>query len=520
MSEARQATPVKPGPEIKRFRRIVTGHDAQGRSVILSDHVSPHVMPIMGQPNFAVTDFWKTASTPADNGVGTKEDLCGLPIQVAPPANGSVFRLVQFPPDEDWAAKAAAMGGSVAIDETAKAAHTGGPVRHAHMHRTHSIDYAIVLSGEIWAVMDEGETKMIAGDVLIQRGTNHAWANRSNAPCVVAFVLIDAKPLDCEFAVRRNIRTLEMPMKPHPKNIGDHLYVAVLLPFDRQMKIDEAAYRSFLQYFLKNEKFVRMGGGLCINPEAGEIFYLTQQEKRRVLEIAMEEVNGKVPVLAGTWAMTTDETVETARDCKAMGVNGIFVTPPGGAQDVTSCWDADNYPEIWLDQIIAQDRAVDLPIVTHPVGGAKPPFYPGLPLEATLRICREVPNVVGWKMTYMYDGFRLIANGLRGLNHHVAVMGALASRFHEYKATGMFDGTLSGFWNFALEPMLDHLEAWDAKDIDKARRIWDGGLVQLHEYVADMGRLHIRYKTATWLRGLIPNPFMRSPMPKPKQQEV
>ena len=193
---------------------------------------------------------------------------------------------------------------------------------------------------------------------------------------------------------------------------------------------------------------------------------------------------------------------------------------PGGAQDVTSCWDADNYPEIWLDQIIAQDRAVDLPIITHPVGGAKPPFYPGLPLEATLRICREVPNVVGWKMTYMYDGFRLIANGLRGLNHHVAVMGALASRFHEYKATGMFDGTLSGFWNFALEPMLDHLEAWDAKDIDKARRIWNSGLVQLHEYIADMGRLHIRYKTATWLRGLIPNPFMRSPMPKPKQAEI
>jgi dihydrodipicolinate synthase/N-acetylneuraminate lyase len=320
--------------------------------------------------------------------------------------------------------------------------------------------------------------------------------------------------------IERNRTYGDTFMKPHSKSLGDHLYVAVLLPFDRQMKIDEPAYRRYLQYFLKNEKFVRMGGGLCINPEAGEIFYLTRQEKRRVLEIAMEEVQGKVPILAGTWAMTTDETVETARDCKSLGVDGIFVTPPGGAQDVTSCWDADGYPEIWLDQIIAQDRAVDLPIITHPVGGAKPPFYPGLPLGATLRICREVPNVVGWKMTYMYDGFRLIANGLRGLNHHVAIMGALASRFHEYKATGMFDGTLSGFWNFALEPMLDHLEAWDAKDIDKARRIWDGGLVQLHEYVADMGRLHIRYKTATWLRGLIPNPFMRSPMPKPKQAEI
>jgi 4-hydroxy-tetrahydrodipicolinate synthase len=111
-------------------------------------------------------------------------------------------------------------------------------------------------------------------------------------------------------------------------------------------------------------------------------------------------------------------------------------------------------------------------------------------------------------------------DGLRGLDRHVAVMGALASRFHEYKATGMFDGTLSGFWNFALDPMLDHLEAWDRKDIDKAREIWDGGLSQLHEYVADMGRLHIRYKTAAWLRGLIPHPFMRAPMPKPQQVEI
>ena len=253
--------------------------------------------------------------------------------------------------------------------------------------------------------------------------------------------------------------------------------MAVLLPFDRQMKIDETAYRGFLQYFLKNEKFVRMGGGLCINPEAGEIFYLTRQEKRRVLEIAMEEVNGKVPIIAGTWAMTTDETVETARDCKSLGVDGIFVTPPGGAQDVTSCWDADNYPEIWLDQIIAQDRAVDLPIVTHPVGGAKPPFYPGLPLEATLRICREVPNVVGWKMTYMYDGFRLIAKGLRGLDRHVAVMGALASRFHEYKATGMFDGTLSRLLEFRARSRCWTIWRPGTRRTSTRRvEIWDGGL--------------------------------------------
>jgi dihydrodipicolinate synthase/N-acetylneuraminate lyase len=304
------------------------------------------------------------------------------------------------------------------------------------------------------------------------------------------------------------------------RGVGDHLYVAVLLPYDSRLKLDEQAYRKFLRVFLDNETFVAMGGGLCINPEAGEIFYLTREEKRRVLEVAMEEINGRVPVLAGTWAMTTSEMVDTAKDCKALGVNGIFVTPPGGAQDVTSCWDADTYPEIWLDTIIAQDRAVDLPIVTHPVGGAKPPFYPGLPVNATLRICNEVPNIVGWKMTYMYDGFRIVAKALRAMDRHVAVMGALASRFHEYKATGLFDGTLSGFWNFAPEPMLEHLAAWDANDIERARRIWDGGLCDLHEYVADMGRLHIRYKTAAWLRGFIPNPFMRPPMPKPNQQEI
>ena len=196
MAETPNPGKVAPGPEIKRFRRVVTGHNGDGQSVILTDDTSPHIMPIMDQPNFAVTDFWKTAATPADNGLGTAQDPCGLPIQVAPPADGSVFRVVQFPPDKDWAAKAEAMGGSVPIDETAKAANTGGPVRHAHMHRTRSIDYAIVLSGEIWAVMDVGETKLAAGDMLIQRGTNHAWANRSKEPCVVAFVLIDAKPLE------------------------------------------------------------------------------------------------------------------------------------------------------------------------------------------------------------------------------------------------------------------------------------------------------------------------------------
>ena len=303
-------------------------------------------------------------------------------------------------------------------------------------------------------------------------------------------------------------------------NIADRYYAAVLLPLTPALKIDEPAYRKFIQYFLRNERFRNLGG-LCINPEAGEIFYLTRAEKRRVLEIAMEEAQGQLPILAGTWALTTEECVETARDAKMLGADGIFVTPPGGAQDVTSCWDADRYPEVWTDMIKAQDRAVDLPIVTHPVSGSMPPFSPGLPVKATVQICKDVPNIVGWKMTYaFYEGYRAVASGLRSLNRHVAVMGALASRFHEYNLIRMFDGTLSGFWNFSLEPMLGHLEAWGKRDLEAACRIWDGGLSQLQDYIADMGRLHIRYKTATWLRGLIPSPFMRPPMPRPLQAEI
>ena len=67
--------------------------------------------------------------------------------------------------------------------------------RHPGFHKTDTIDYAIVLSGEIYALMDEGEVLLKAGDVLIQRGTNHAWSNRTEQPCCIAFVLIDAKPL-------------------------------------------------------------------------------------------------------------------------------------------------------------------------------------------------------------------------------------------------------------------------------------------------------------------------------------
>ena len=85
------------------------------------------------------------------------------------------------------------------------------------------------------------------------------------------------------------------------KTVGHRRYVAALLPMNRDMTIDEQAYRRFIRYFVDDKDFVKEGG-LCVNPEAAEIFYLTREEKRRVLEISMEEAYGKLPIIAGTWA--------------------------------------------------------------------------------------------------------------------------------------------------------------------------------------------------------------------------
>jgi len=302
-------------------------------------------------------------------------------------------------------------------------------------------------------------------------------------------------------------------------DIARRLYTALVLPLKDDLKIDVENLRSLVRYYV-NHRFAQVGG-LIANPEAGEAFYLTREEKRRVLEIVMEEASGRMPVLAGTFAWTTEETLNVVRDAKAMGIDGIFVVPPAGSMDISIAWDSIRYPEVWLDQIKAQDRIADLPIFTHPVTNVSQPWGIGLPLEPTLKICREVPNIVGWKMTYNYAGHRIVSRAMREQHPNVALLCSSAHYFHEFLAVGNFDGTISGSWNYALEPMLDHIEAMRNNDLEAARKIWDGGMARLHEYVySEPSRLHIRYKIAAWLRGLIASPRMRPPMPSPRPEEI
>lgn len=176
----------------KPIRRVVTGHNAAGKSVFIMDGLAPHVY--QRTPGSAViTELWETRSTPADN--RGNDDVTDRPFRLHPPKNGTVVRIIHYPPDK---IRLAALARESAMPEDGSgriAATDRNNPRHAGFHKTNSVDYAIVLAGEIYAMMDEGEALLKAGDVLIQRGTNHAWSNRTDENATIAFVLIDAEPL-------------------------------------------------------------------------------------------------------------------------------------------------------------------------------------------------------------------------------------------------------------------------------------------------------------------------------------
>jgi quercetin dioxygenase-like cupin family protein len=145
-----------------KIRRVVTGHDKDGRAVVRIDEDCKNV--ISRRPNHASCVIWSTGEFPTDN--GSEADGGAREVATTDP-NGTVFRLVEYSP--------------------------GVSPRN---HRTESVDYAVVISGEIDMEMDGAMVHLKAGDVLVQRGTIHNWINRGTVPCVVAFVLVAAKPVE------------------------------------------------------------------------------------------------------------------------------------------------------------------------------------------------------------------------------------------------------------------------------------------------------------------------------------
>src|SRR5262249_27718965 len=169
------------------IRRVVTGLDAGNKAVVLFDSrlaLNP------GKSGNPAANLWITDSSPP--GFSFKGDAAVKPIGLPPPDSGTAIRVVEFPPlDPAAEAKMAPDFMMKVVGDTAPA--RGLPVKHPLMHRTRTIDYAIVMVGEIDMTLDDTVVHVKAGDVVIQQATNHAWINRGTQPCRIVFVLMDSK---------------------------------------------------------------------------------------------------------------------------------------------------------------------------------------------------------------------------------------------------------------------------------------------------------------------------------------
>lgn len=173
--------------------RVVTGHDADGRAIATQIGPPAHVAEIAAIPGTVFHELWATAGAPAP--VDTGPDPTLGPLTLPPPRHGTRIRIVDIPPDTEDVLR---HGATRVHDAFAR---IGAPAAstldrdspHPLMHRTESVDYGIVLAGECTLVLDRGEVPLRPGHVVIQRGTNHAWANRSGAVCRMLFVLVDGR---------------------------------------------------------------------------------------------------------------------------------------------------------------------------------------------------------------------------------------------------------------------------------------------------------------------------------------
>jgi len=170
-------------PEV---RRVVTALDASGKAVVMIDERTPLTAP---RPPNSAANVWVTSTSLPD--FTATDDRGKTKIGLMPPKSGTVIRIVDFAP-ESQGGRSTDMNHMMKI-VGAGVPKKGLPPRHPEMHRTRTLDYAIIMSGEIDMLLDEGEVHFKAGDVLVQQATNHAWVNRGDKPCRVAFILMESQ---------------------------------------------------------------------------------------------------------------------------------------------------------------------------------------------------------------------------------------------------------------------------------------------------------------------------------------
>jgi quercetin dioxygenase-like cupin family protein len=177
-----------------KIRRVITGHDADGKAVVVEDQLAPAVRTNPHRPGHISVDLWKTSASPVVVKASEPDPTAG-PKVIHPPHQGTVFRISEIAPETE-AIRNMDPEKAKEVFKAMGAEHAstfGQNKRHPFMHRTETVDYAVVLEGEVVMLLDDDEVHLKAGDVVIQRGTNHAWSNRSDKPVKMLYVLIDGK---------------------------------------------------------------------------------------------------------------------------------------------------------------------------------------------------------------------------------------------------------------------------------------------------------------------------------------
>lgn len=180
---------MQPLPE---FKRVVTGHDLHGQAMVALCGATPNSVALKAVPGTVFHELWNSPHSPAplDNGA----DPSMQPLQLSPVPLGSVIRVVDMPPDSAQPSLSVEDAAAVFAEIGQQQAGTGhAEARHRLMHRTETLDYGIVTEGEVWLVLDTEEVHLKRGDVVVQRGTNHAWSNRTDQMARMVFILLDGR---------------------------------------------------------------------------------------------------------------------------------------------------------------------------------------------------------------------------------------------------------------------------------------------------------------------------------------
>ena len=282
---------------------------------------------------------------------------------------------------------------------------------------------------------------------------------------------------------------------------------ANLLPFTADFRIDEAAYRTHLRWLADTQGVT----GIVANGHAAEVSSLSRDERRRALAIALDEVAGKVPVIAGVYSDGTQEAVELARDARAAGVAGLLVFPP-----TLFMWGARQKPDMVLRHFSMLADAVDVPLIVFeypPASGI------GYSPETLAELCK-IPSVAGVK-DWSNDivAYEKNLRALRGSGRPVAMLSSFTMSLMATFLLGA-DGCISGMGSVVADLQAALLAAVKAGDLAEAHAINErlGPLVAVF-YAPPFVDMHNRMKEALVILGRIPVAHVRPPLTPVSEDE-